>query len=42
MPISDSPTFICQTTFHRRTRPVWVSGRMDEIFYGAALVKPFG
>jgi hypothetical protein len=28
--------------FHRRTRPVWVSGRMDEIFYGAALVKPFG
>ena len=30
-----------EDAFHRRKRPVWVSWRLDETFYGAALVKPF-
>ena len=32
---------LLEEAFHRRKRPVWVSWRMDETFYEAALVKPF-
>ena len=30
-----------EEAFHCRKRPVWVSWRLDETFYGAALVNPF-
>ena len=32
---------LLEEAFHRRKRSVWVSWRMDETFYGAAVVKPF-
>ena len=32
---------LLEEAFHRRKRPVWVSWRMDETFYEAAVVKPF-
>ena len=32
---------LLEEAFHRRKRSVWVSWRMDETFYGAAVVKLF-